>query len=239
MTSREIKLIRETIGHLDNIVKGLNINSKAIEQHSSTGNLIRTKLEGYIKKKQDPEYIKTLSPPEQTAFMQNANALYETYEKLRKELEYLDMTKHPVNVTHASQALDKAYLLIDYLYKNIFGECGDIIVPHFACIRIKDIAKATYTQCILSLSVELEAFVHDIYVDHIKGISNTNLPDAEVTELLMFIPAYACMTEAYMWLSIENTRLKTEALPEIAKINIPDEILPEIPAGPVSDKKFN
>jgi hypothetical protein len=40
-----------------------------------------------------------------------------------------------------------------------------------------------------------------------------------------------------MWLKLEHERLKTEAMPEIKKIEIPKEIEPEFPAGP--DEKKN
>ena len=229
MKSREAKLILDTVGQIDNILKGTNINKKAIDQHSSTMNVVRKKLDGYSEKYKNTEYMKNLSPPEKQAITKNAQTLYQTYEQLRKELEYLDMTKQPTFTSNAINALDKAYLLIENLYKNILGECGDIIIPKFTCFKLKDIPNATYTQAIHSLYAELENITHDLYEDQIRLDFSP--------ELFMFMPAYGYMVEAYMWLSKEKERLTVEALPEIKKIDIPEEFIPEIPAGPEVDKE--
>ena len=232
MDSRKLKLIKDTIGLIDNIAKGLNINQKAIKVHSSTINAVRARLEKYDNQNKDAEYMKTLSPIESQTFMQNVKNMYDTHEKLRKELDYLDMTKYPTYLANATQALDKAYLLTDYIYKNILGECGDIVIPHLTCIKEKHVADATYTQMILSLSTELEAYVHDMYEDHIHAEFNP--------ELLVFMPVYTYLIEAYQWMDNENTRLKSEAIPEIAQIDIPAELVPELPKSPKDDlPKFN
>ena len=238
MDSRTLKLIKDTIGLIDNIAKGLNINQKAIKVHSSTINAVRAKLEKYTEQNKDAEYMKTLSPIESQTFMQNVKAMYDTHEKLRKELDYLDMTKYPTYLLNATQALDKAYLLADYIYKNILGECGDIVIPHLTCIKEKHVADATYTQMILSLSTELEAYVHDMYEDHIKSMYDTQFTTTLSTTLLL--PVYNHLIEAYQWMDNENTRLKSEAIPEIAKIDIPAELVPELPKSPKDElPKFN
>jgi hypothetical protein len=229
MKSRTLKQLMENIGLIDNLAKGLNINKKAVALHSSTVNIVREKMNGYTKKHQDQEYMKTLSPAEQQVFMQNVRNMYETHKKLTDELDYLDMTKHPTFLLYATQALDKAYLLIEYMYKNLTGECGDLILPHLTCIKVKDAEKATYTQMIYSLTTELEAIVHDFYEDNIHAEFDP--------ELLPYMSIYSSMVEAYMWLSKENERLKTEALPETKTIDVPIENVPPIPKGPSSEPK--
>jgi len=232
MKSRTLKQLMENIGLIDNLSKGLNINKKAVALHSSTVNEVRKKIDDYTLKHRDQKHMSSLSPAEQQAFMQNAKNMYETHKKLIDELDYLDMTKHPTFLMYATQALDKAYLLIEYMYKNLTGECGDLILPHLACIKVKDAEKATYIQMVYSLTAELEAIVHDFYEEHIHAEFDP--------ELLPYLPIYSYLVEAYMWLSKENERLKTEALPEIKTINIPQEVVPEVPKGPADDsKKYN
>ncbi len=220
MKSREIKLIMETIGQLGNISKGLDINKEAVKKHSATLTEARNKLKNYTDQYNNAEYMKTLSPPEQQNLMSNARALYEVHERLVKELDYLDMSRQPVFITKAVSALDKAYLLSSYIYSDIVGTCGDIVLPHLTCIQIKNIDKATYKQMVLSLTTELEAFTHDVYQD--------NYDDTE----LMFPTLCGHLIEAYMWFKKENERLGIEPLPEITKIDLPVETVPEIPAAP-------
>ncbi len=229
MDSRSLKRILDKTGLIDNICKGLDINKETVKKHSSMLSQVTTKLNNYQKDGRSEELMKTYSPPEKQALYQNVQNLYKTYQELNKELEYLEMTKHPSFLQKAIEALDKAYLVIEYMYKNILGECGDLVPPKLTCIKLKYIDQSTYTQMIYSLMTELEAFVHDIYEDYIHAEFNT--------ELLTFIPAYSNLVEAYMWIQKENERLKVEALPEIRKIEIPAEIFPEIPKNDANQKQ--
>jgi len=152
--------------------------------------------------------------------------MYTTHEKLVKELDYLDMSKHPVFVSQAISALDRSYILVEYLYKDILGESGDIIIPKFFFLDLKHVHKATYKQLIQTLASELEAFCHDY-------VGTSHLDDVKVHTLLTNF--WSSMVEAYMWINKENERLKVEALPEINKIDLPEETVPEIPEGPAPE----
>jgi len=231
MKSREIKLIMETLAQLSNISKGLDINKEAIHKHSSTLSEVRKKLGNYTDQYNNTEYMKTLSPPEQQNLMTNARALYEVHEKLLKELDYLDMTKQPSFVTKAVSALDKAYLLSQYIYKEIAGECGDIVLPHLTCIQLKNVDKATYKQMIFSLMSELEAYTHDIYQDYIDDDENKK------SLFPIFPMVHAYMVEAYMWFQKEKERVDVEPVPEITKIDIPAETVLEVPKQPEDVKE--
>jgi len=223
MISREIKMIMETIGQLDNISKGLDINKEAVSKHSSTLTEVRNKLSKYTEQYNNAEYMKTLSPPEQQNLMKNARALYEVHEKLVKELDYLDMSKQPPFIVKAISALDKAYLFSQYLYEEVLKPCGDIVIPHFTCIQVKHIDKASYKQLVLSITTELETFANDLYNSHIPTTIETGL---HVTTI------YTHLIESYMWFKKENERLSIEALPEINKIDIPEESVLEVPTQP-------
>jgi hypothetical protein len=73
----------------------------------------------------------------------------------------------------------------------------------------------------------MDAISHDFYVDYVQG----NVEQLEP----MLVPICDHLFLASCWLAKENERLLTEALPEIKKIEMPVETVPEIPAGPVSD----
>lgn len=225
MEGRTLKLILETVGQIVNITRGLNINKEALEIHASNLTIARRRLDKYNEQHKNEEYMKTLSPPEQQNLYKNANAVYEIHNKLQKEIEYLDMNKHPYYISKAISALNRAYLTVEYIYLNLVGESGDLIVPHLKCIQPKTIDKATYKQLVYSIYIELDGFVNDIWQDQFPN-----------PHPLFTIP-YGYIAEAYMWFRKENERLKVEALPEIEKIEIPEETQPEIPASPEVKKK--
>jgi hypothetical protein len=225
MEARILKLVLDTIGTIDNVAKSLNINKKAIEVHTGNFSIVMKKLDGYMEKYKNKEYMNTLSPPEQKALGENAQALIKTREELLRELDYLDLSKTPTFVGNATHALDRAYLQIEYMITNMTGEPGELIIPKFSVLRPKDSDTADYSVMVSTLTAELDAQCNDIYQDHIK--------DSDGTEgIILFISAYMLICEGYMWISKEKERLKTEALPEIKEIKIPDEILPEFPKAP-------
>jgi hypothetical protein len=170
--------------------------------------------------------------------MRNAKAMYNTHEILRKEIDYLDMTKQPQFISNAIAALDRSYILLEYYYKDITEECGDIVIPKFSCIQLKNVSKSSYKQLIYSIMTELDAFTHDIYIEYL----DTYAPNKDFesgSDLRIFTYAVMPLIEAYMWFKKENERLKVEALPEIHKIDLPEETTPEIPKGPDLTEKPN
>lgn len=218
MKARELKYAMEFIGLINNLIKGLNINKEAIAVHSNTSKELNTRMEGYSNKYKDPEYMKTLSPPEQKALMDNARNAYSVYQNLSKEIDYLEMTKHHQFIINAANAFDNAYITTKYFYEEVTGECKEIMKPKFSVISIKDFLHGKYVQQILSLLTELEAFTHDFYVDHKEYPGN-------------IIHQY--LAQGYMWIKFENERLKIEALPEVKNIPLPAEVVPEIPKEPL------
>lgn len=220
MKSKTLKLILETVAQIVNITRGLNINKEAIDTHSTNLTIARKRMDKYMEQYKNAEYMKTLSPPEQQNLSKNANAVYEVHEKLRKEIDYLDMNKQPYFVAKAIVVLDSAYLLIEYIYKELVGESGEITVPHLKCIQLKNVDKATYKQMVTSLQLELDGFIHDMWLDH----------QSEFHPL--FYTAYGHLAEAYMWMKKEEERLKVEAIPETEKILVPEETPLELPKAP-------
>ena len=222
MKSRQLKFTMEFVGQVNNLIKGLNINKEAISIHAFKSRQLNERIEGYSKKYKDPEYMKTLSLPEQKALTDNARNAYGVYQSLAREIDYLEMTKHSQFIVNATQALDNAYILIKYFYEEIEGVITENIIPKFNAIVIKDFVGGKYENQVFNLMTEMEVFTHDFYED------NEGHPE----ELI-----HAYLAQGYMWLKLEHERLKTEAMPEIKKIEIPKEIEPEFPAGP--DEKKN
>jgi hypothetical protein len=168
MTSREITQLLVNVAQVTNFTKSLNINKEAIITHTATLKVVQTKLDGYTTKYQDENYRKTLSIPEQRVLMDNAKNLYEVHEQLRKELDYLDMSKITSFVSHAINELEHAFLLIEWFQESI-GKNGEIILPHLTCIREKTWNEGKYKNKIDSLYLELEAISYDFYQDHVKN----------------------------------------------------------------------
>lgn len=227
MKSRTLKLFMEIIGALTNLSKGLDINKEAITIHSNTLNEARKKLSNYNEQWSNKEYMATLSPPEYQNLSKNASAVYQVQEQLVKELDYLDMTKHPFFITHAIAALDKAYIVTEYFYKEKIGECGDIVVPKFYVINLKHVDKASYKQMVENLYIELDALTADFLEE-----SEEYATKAPFVSTLLLGTISGHLVEATMWFTKEKERLKVEALPTINEIKLPEETLPEIPAGP-------
>lgn len=231
MKSRTLKLFMETIGALTNLSKGLDINKEAVTSHSNTLNEARKKLESYNEQWKNKEYMATLSPPEQQNLSRNASELYRVHGMLEKELDYLDMTKHPLFVAHAITALDKAYVTIEYFYKEKIGECGDVVVPKFYVINLKHVAKTAYKQMVDNLYAELDALTAD-FIDEVEEYATK----APFTSTLMLGAITGHLVEATMWFSKEKERLGVEGLPEFTEIKLPEETTPDIPAGPETDQ---
>ena len=82
---------------------------------------------------------------------------------------------------------------------------------------------------------ELDAFTHDTYVEYLDAYAPNQYFESS-SELRVFTYAIMPLIEAYMWFKKENERLKVEALPEIHKIDLPEETVPEIPKGPEENK---
>jgi len=231
MKSRTLKLFMETIGALTNLSKGLDINKEAVTSHSNTLNEARKKLEKYNEQWKNKEYMSTLSPPEQQNLSRNASEVYRVHEMLEKELDYLDMTKHPVFVAHAISALDKAYVVTEYFYKEKLGECGDVVTPKFYVINLKYVSTTTYRQMVDNLYTELDALTAD-FIEEVEEYA-TKSPFAST---LMLGGIMSHLVEATMWFLKEKERLGVEGLPEFTEIKLPEETLPEIPAGPETDQ---
>jgi hypothetical protein len=224
MTPRELTQLLVNVGSIDNLVKSLNINKPAITVHAAMINEARKRLDHYSEQFHDKEGLSKLSPAEQKALSENAQAIYSKHEEIRKELEYLDMTKTPIFITKATNELDHLYLLLDYIIE-FRGKTGETILPHLKSIKIKDFDKATYKQQVTNLTVETETQVNDFL--------DLSDPDND-----MMIPIiFDHLAVIYMWIKKEDERLKTEALPEIKTFKLPEEIVPELPKSPANELK--
>jgi len=227
MKAREIKFLKVNIEQIINLIRLVNINKEAIDTHTSMLTTVRTKLDKYQKEYQDKEYMKTISPAEQKCILDNAQALYETYQILSKEIEYLDLSKQPLFVTNAIKDLEQAYLLIEWFLETE-GEPGDILIPHLTSLRPNTFEKGKYKNQIDSLYSEMEAQSHDFYVDHAEPPKDLNTFIAQ--PIVLAISSSLILSS--MWLQKEKERLLTEAIPETRVIKLPEEILPEVPTGP-------
>lgn len=221
MKSRELALLLANVGHVINLAKTVNMNKEAMDIHTSTVRAGQNRLNGYTQQYEDTEYMKTLSPVERKCLSDNAENVYTTLQSLSKELDYLEMSKQNTFVINAINQLEHVYLLIEYLIDDI-GKTGETILSHLACIKPKHFDKATYRVQIEGLYSEVEALAYDFYSDNVKaGI--TNMMAAGVADHLMV---------ASMWFLREKERVHQEAPPEVRKIELPAETVPEVPKSP-------
>jgi hypothetical protein len=227
MTPRELTQLQVNIGQIDTLVKGLNINKEAMDTHAATIKAARIRLDKYSEQFHNQDYLKTLSPAEQKCLSDNAQALFKVHNEIKKELDYLDMTKTPIFVTKAMNELDHLYLLLDYTIE-LRGKTGETILPHLKSIKTKDFDKGKYKQQVINLCVETETIANDFHFDHLGQAFDLIDPMAPVI--------FDHLAVIYKWLAEERKRLETEKLPETKVFKLPEEITPEVPAGPNLNK---
>ena len=238
MKNNQLELLLANVGQVLNLMNGLNINKEAIATHAATLKTVRIKLDKLKEQYSDKAYMAILSPAESKAILDNAQANYNTHQELVKEIEYLDMAKHPSYLTNAVNELTHAFLLIEWLSEEI-GKSGRTILPHLTCIRVDTFNNGKYRTQIETMYSELEAISYDFYVDQVFGLITPINPVLEgySDRIPMLIPISDHLTVAACWLKKEKERLLTEALPETKKIDLPTEIFPEIPKGPKDELK--
>lgn len=229
MEIRQVKLLHVTMGQILNLIKSLNINESSIYTHSEKLKIVKKKVEEYMILYKDQEHLKILSPEEQRVLSQNTKNFYDVYQKLEKEIEYLQMTKYPQFISNAINVMESGHTQLEYFYTEIIGICGDIVMPHLSTIKLKHWPGGLYKQKVINLSIELEAQLHDFYKDHIEHYEASS-------KNIFLIPIYLQFAEAFVWLQKEEERLKTEGMPEITQIDLPEEVFPKIPDSP-PDKK--
>lgn len=230
MTPRELTQLLINIGQIDSLVKTLNINKEAIATHAASIKEARVRLDKYSEQFHDQDYLKTLSPAEQKCLSDNATALYRVHEEIRKEQDYLDMTKTPIFIARAMGELDHLYLLLDYLIE-VRGKTGETILPHLKSIKVEHFEKGQYKQQVTNLCVETETVANDFHFDHLmydEGLIDSMAPIV-----------FSHLAVIYRWLREEKKRLETEKLPEIKVFKLPEEIVPDIPEGPKDLNKLN
>lgn len=230
MKANEIEFLLVNVGQIINLMNGLSIHKEAVLTHTSTLKEARTKLDKWKELFQDESYKATLSPVEQKAILDNAQAMYNVHQELIKELDYLDMTKHTTFFTNAVNELTHGFLLLEWLSEEV-GKSGRTILPHHTALRADTFDKGKYQNQVNSLYSELEALSHDFYQDHVMSPDHVNY---YLNTLPMLIPICDRLTVAACWLKKEKQRLTTEALPELKVIKLPKEIVPEVPESPES-----
>lgn len=229
MNNRSYKIVLASTAHFISLLKEISINKKAIAYLSNLANEATAKINSFTEQYHNQEYYKTLSPAEQKCLMENVKIFYQFHGEIRKELDYLDMTRTPEAVRNAITILEKAYVLSQIVYKHL-GESPENVAPYNNAIKLPNFHKADYIPQIDAISADVEAFAYDLLYDHLS----INIVDEDQ---LMYKHAgktlHLYILEAAGWLNIENDRLKSEGIPETKKFTMPKEITPEeLPASP-------
>ena len=230
MKDTQIEFLLVNVGNIINMMNSVSIHKEAVIIHTSTLKEARTRLDHWKELFQNEEYKSKLSPVEQKAILDNAQAMYNVHQELVKELDYLDMSKHTTFFTNAVNELTHGFLLLEWLSGEV-GKSGRTILPKHIALRADTFDKGKYKNQIDSLYSELEGLGHDFYVDH---VTDQDAVGNIINDEPMLIPICDRLTVASMWLQKEKQRLTTEALPELKVIKLPKEIVPEVPAAPES-----
>jgi hypothetical protein len=230
MKNLEIEKLLVNVSQIITLMKGVNINKEAIVTHAATIKAARTKLDKWRLQYQNEEERKKLSPAEQQTMMTNAQNFWQVHEELRKELDYLDMTKQPSNVANALNELTYAFLLLEWL-SDFVGKSGRTILPHLTSLRAGTFNDGKYKNQIDSLYSEVEAIGHDFYVDQIVGTG-----EDQGNEYPMLIPICDHLTLAGCFLQKEKERILVEPIPETKIIKLPEVVVTPVPTGPVDVK---
>jgi hypothetical protein len=228
MKNNQLESLLVNVSQILAMMGTVNINKENAAIHAATLKTARTKLDKLQALRQDEVYWKSLSPEEQRVLMVNAQNIWEVHQKLVKELDYLDISKQPTFLSSAVSELNHGFLLLEWLSEEI-GKSGRTILPHLPSLRADTFDKGKYRNQIDTLYSDLEAIGHDFYQDFIKTGNAING--------LMLIPICDHLTVAACWLNKEKQRLLTEELPKLEKIELPEEVKPEIPIAPEKELK--
>jgi len=224
MNVKNFLIRKSTVGMILPFLKSVNINSEAIEVHTSNLKIVSSKLGDYNKQYHDKAFMATLSNPEKGNLYRNAQTFHETFLTLQRELDYLDVTKHSLYISSSIGELEKALLIMEYI-DDLSSAMPDKTVPKFKVIKAKYFHQNGYKDQILQLYYELESFVHDYF--------NSAAGDPVYSEKDVFDALnHSAMTHvllAMKWLEKEDDRLKREELPGIKDIKVPVETTPEMP----------
>lgn len=230
MKPYKFKKILSTTRDLLMFIKSMNSNAAPMKKHMDTFNVLYTKLEGYQAQHTDKEYMESLSGPEKNALRYNTQSYYETLQEVKKELDYLDMSKYPLQLSNAMYYLERFNILGEHVLENDILEDGKIAYSDFTNINPKKFESLSYKTQAVQVEAEFKALV----IEMKKLITNTKA-DTVYPELLgiqMLVILYSDLCLSSTWASKEVVRCNTEKEPEIKEIQIPKEVSPEIPKSP-------
>ena len=229
--AKQLRLLMDSIQLLLSFTQSLNINKEGIERHGSNLSIVRKQLDKYQKQHDDKEYLSTLSPAEKQNLYSNANAFYECYQKLSKEMDFLDLSKHPNYVTRAISIIEDAYLLSLFAYDKLGIEV-DQLSPRLAGIRADRFAVQEYQSQVQNLYFSMESFTND-YWQYYPNRPDLSVCDGNPVIGSIIHDVYLKLTLAHQWLGKEVERMNLEEMPVVKDIPVPTETVPALPEDKV------
>lgn len=239
MIGRETKKLRANLHQIGQVLEQVNINDEVRKIQYEKLKSASDTLKGF-KDQITQDNIKKLSPAEQQVLYENTRNYSEIVETLYREIDFLDMNRHPRFISHTLLEIESGIMFLDKIIDKLehYGEFLLEMKPFFHILKVKKWDKLSYKDKISNIWAELGQILRQCD-QPINGFlvdsgSDTSLSFFHMHSLWGRV--YTTLVQADSWLKQETTRVITESMPKPTDIKLPEIKVPEIPKAPEPDK---
>ncbi len=247
MIGRETKKLRANLHQIGQVLEQVNINDEVRKLQYEKLKSASDTLKGF-KDQITEDGIKKLSPAEQQVLYENTRNYSEIVETLYREIDFLDMNRHPRFISHTLLEIESGIMFLDKIIDNLehFGDFIPDVPPFFHILKVKKWDKLSYKDKVANIWSELGQILGQCD-QVIKAVLAEN-DDIDELDLLLKISSesfykhalwakvYTILIQAGSWVGQEVKRAQTESMPKPTDIKLPEIKIPEIPKAPEPDK---
>lgn len=219
---KNLHKIKEYGFSIYNYMKTLNINTVSIDTHKKSIESLKSKFNKYQQLANDSEYIEKLTKEESSIFYQNARAITDALNHLVSEINYLEATTQPFELSESIKNLYIALHTIEHLSEELKHINLRFITPKKVSISEKQWENASYDKKVESIFYEIDNLRNDFKLI----LDSDELKDKELHLKTLFMTIYSSLVTSQMWLDLEIKRIEREGLPKTKDIPIPDVSIP-------------
>jgi hypothetical protein len=235
MIGREAKKLRANLHQIGQVLEQVNINDEVRKiQYDKLKSASDTLKE--FKDQITEEGIKKLSPTEQQVLYENTRNYSEVVETLYREVDFLDMNRHPRFVSHTLLEIEAAVIFVDKIIEDLehYGKFIQDVQPFFHILKVKNWGKLSYKDQVANIWSELGQILrqYDKALEQIMKDDQSDTPLGLLKFHTLWGKVYTTLVQADSWMKKETTRATTEPMPEPTEIELPEIKIPEIPKAP-------
>lgn len=219
---RNLHKIKEYGFSIYSYMKTLNVNKNSIDIHKKNFESLKSKFNKYQQLANDSKYIEKLTKEEASTFYQNVRAITDTLNHLASEINYLEATTQPFELSESIKNLYIALHAIEHLNDELKYVNLRFITPKKVSISEKQWENASYDKKIESIFYEIDNLRNDFKLI----LDSDELKDKELHLKTLFMTIYSSLVMSQMWLDLEIKRIEKEGLPKTKDIPIPDVSVP-------------